>query len=218
MSPKMVYSSETARHVYTHAEILECDYPELWDKAQELVVRLTALQEKIIPTLPMLHQQLPTNIQGLQTPEAQMNLQTYILARSLYAFAEKVFTLLDKQCTELAKALNANDNYAEEDALAKVERTLEILANAPLEEISSDSVTGLLRLINVTYEFEYRLDFSVFHMEKADWTFHDIMGTIAIASIGLCYEDLLQDAINSALPTCVSVGKLLDDDTMRRVY
>lgn len=216
MSPKMVYTRATARSVYTHAEILEDDYPELWDKAQELVVRLTALQEKIIPTLPKLHQQLPTNIQELPTPEAQINLQTYILARSLYAFAGKVFTLLDEQCTELAQALNEKDSDAEKDALAKVKRTLEILANAPLEEIVSDSVTGLLRLSSVTYKFERRMDFTVFHMEKADWTFHDIMGTIA--SSGLCREDLLQDAINCALPTCVSVGKLLDDDTMRRVY
>ena len=216
MTPKMVYNRETARHVYTHAEILECDYPELWDKAQELVVRLTALQEKIIPTLPKLHQQLPTNIQELQTPEAQINLQTYILARSLYSFAERVFKLLDEQCTELAKALNTHDRYAEDDALAEVKRTLEILANATLKDIVSNPQTGLQRLSSVTCEFEHRLDFSVFHMEKADWTFHDIMGTIA--SLGLCYKDLLQDAINCALPTCVSVGKLLDDDTIRRVY
>ncbi len=216
MTPKMVYNRETARHVYTHAEILECDYPELWDKAQELVVRLTALQKKLIPTMPKLHQLLPTNIQELQTPEAQINLQTYILARSLYSFAGKVFTLLDKQCTELAKALNTHDRYAEDDALAKVKRTLEILANAPLEDITSNPQTGLQRLSDVTYEFEHRLDFPVFHMEKADWTFHDIMGTIANSR--LCREDLLQDAINCALPTCVSVGKLLDDDTMRRVY
>ena len=215
MSPKMVYSSAT-RPVYTHAEILECDYPELWDKAQELVVRLTTLQENIIPTLPKLHQLLPTKIQQLQTSEAQINLQTYILARSLYAFGEKVFTLLDKQCTELAKALNTSDRYAEDDALAEVKRTLEILANAPFEDIASNPQTGLQRLSSVTCEFEHRLDFSVFHMEKADWTFHDIMGTIA--NLGLCYEDLLQDTINCALPTCVSVGKLLDDDTMQRVY
>jgi hypothetical protein len=97
-----------------------------------------------------------------------------------------------------------------------VERTLEILANAPLENIASDSVTGLLRLSSVTYEFEYRLYFPVFHMEKADWTFHDIMGTIA--SLGLCYEDLLRAAINDTPPTHTSVGKLLDDDTMQRVY
>lgn len=215
MSPKMVYSSAT-RPVYTHAEIFECDYPELWDKAQEFVVRLTTLQEKIIPTLPKLHQQLPTNIQELQTPEAQINLQTYILAHSLYAFAEKVFTLLDKQCTELAKVLNEKDYYTEKDVLTKLERTLEILAKAPLKDIASNPQTGLQRLSDVTYEFERRMDFPVFHMEKGDWTFHDIMGTNA--NSGLCREDLLQDAINCALPTCVSVGKLLDDDTMRRVY
>ena len=216
MTPIMVYTRATAHLVYTHAEILEDYYDELWDKAQELVVRLTALQEKIIPILPKLHQQLPTNIQELQTPEAQINLQTYILARSLYAFGKRVFKLLDEQCTELAKALNEKDSDAEKDALAKLERTFEILANAPLEDMSSDSVTGLLRLSSVTYKFERRMDFPVFHMEKADWTFHDIMGVIA--HYGLCYEDLLQDAINCALPTCVSVGKLLDDDTMQRVY
>lgn len=211
MLPKMVYTRATARPVYTHAEILECDYPELWDKAQELVVRLTALQEKIIPTLPKLHQQLPTNIQQLQTPEAQINLQSYIIARSLYSFAERVFKLLDEQCTELAKALNTHDKYAEDDALAEVKRTLEILANAPLEEIVSDSVTGLLRLSSVIDRFKYTLVVSV-----GKWEFHDIMGVIA--HYGLCREDLLQDTINCALPTCVSVGTLLDDDTMRRVY
>ena len=211
MSPKMVYTRATARPVYTHAEILEYDYPELWDKAQELVVRLTALQEKIIPTLSKLHQLLPTNIQQLQTPEAQINLQTYILARSLYSFAGKVFKLLDEQCTELAKALNTHDRYAEDDALAEVKRTLEILANAPLEEIASDSVTGLLRLSSVIDRFKYTLGVSV-----GKWEFHDIMGIIA--HYGLCREDLLQDTINCALPNCVSVGKLLDDDTMQRVY
>lgn len=211
MLPKMVYTRATARPVYTHAEILECDYPELWDKAQELVVRLTTLQENIIPILPKLHQLLSTNIQQLQTPEAQINLQSYILARSLYSFAERVFKLLDEQCTELAKALNTHDRYAEDDALAEVKRTLEILANAPLEEIVFDSVTGLLRLSSVIDRFKYTLGVSV-----GKWEFHDIMG--GIAHYGLCREDLLQEATNDALPIQVSVGKLLDDDTMQRVY
>jgi hypothetical protein len=130
---------------------------------------------------------------------------------NLSSFEERVFKLLDEQCTELAKALNTHDRYAEDDALAEVKRTLEILANAPLEEIVSDSVTGLLRLSSVIDRFKYTLGVSV-----GKWGFHDIMGVIA--HYGLCREDLLQDAINCALPTCVSVGKLLDDDTMRRVY
>lgn len=197
---------------YTLAEIIDCDYPEQWSKAQTLSNRLAALQERINSTSSILHQQLPADIKQLQKVDAQMSLQNYILARSLYSFAEKVFMLLDMQCTELAKTINNNDRDAEEDALAKLERTLEILANAPLEDIASDSLTGLLRLNRVTYEFEHRLDFPV----VGNWTFHDIMGTVA--NSGLCHEDLLQDAINCALPTCVSVGTLLDDDTMRRVY
>jgi hypothetical protein len=130
---------------------------------------------------------------------------------NLSSFEERVFKLLDEQCTELAKALNTHDRYAEDDALAEVKRTLEILANAPLEEITSDSVTGLLRLSSVIDRFKYTLGVS-----GGKWEFHDIMGVIA--HYGLCREDLLQDTINCALPTCVSVGKLLDDDKMRRVY
>ena len=120
--------------------------------------------------------------------------------------------LLNEQCTELAKALNDNDRDAEEDAIAKLERTLEILANAPLEDIASDSLTGLLRLNRVTYEFEYRLYFPV----VGNWSFHDIMGTVA--NSGLCHEDILRAAINDTPPTHTSVGKLLDDDVMQRVY
>lgn len=196
---------------YTLAEIIDCDYPEQWSKAQALSNRLAALQERINSTSSILHQQLPADIKQLQKVDAQMSLQNYILARSLYSFAEKVFMLLNEQCTELAKALNDNDRYAEEDALAKLERTLEILANAPLEDIASDSVTGLLRLSSVIDRFKYTLGVSV-----GKWEFHDIM--VVIAHYGLCREDLLQVAINCALPTCVSVGKLLDDDTMQRVY
>ena len=196
---------------YTLAEIIDCDYPEQWSKAQALSNRLAALQERINSTSSILHQQLPADIKQLQKVDAQMSLQNYILARSLYSFAEKVFMLLNEQCTELAKALNDKDRYAEEDALAEVERTLEILANAPLEDIASDSLTGLLRLSSVIDRFKYTLGVSV-----GKWEFHDIMG--GIAHYGLCREDLLQVAINCALPTCVSVGKLLDDDTMQRVY
>lgn len=200
--------------VYTHAEIIDCDYPEQWSKAQALARRLAELQEKVLPALPGLHQQLPADVKQLQDSDAQMALQTYILARSVYAFAHKVFRVLDEQCTALAKALNACDIDAEEDALKLLERTLEILDNAPLDAIASDPINGLLRLSYVTHnhDFTYRLDFPV----MGNWSFHDIMGSIAHS--GLFHKDLLQDAINDALPTLVSVGKLLDDDTMQRVY
>ena len=210
----MLKLSQIKKPVYTHAEIIGDGYPEQWSKAQAFASHLAALQEKVLPTLPSLHQQLPADVKQLQDSDAQMALQTYILARSVYAFAHKVYALLEEQCTALAKALNACDIDAEEDALKLLERTLEILDNAPLDAIASDPINGLLRLSYVTHnhDFTYRLDFPV----MGNWSFHDIMGSIA--HTGLFHKDLLQDAINDALPTLVSVGKLLDDDTMQRVY
>jgi hypothetical protein len=210
----MLKLSQIKKPVYTHAEIIGNGYPEQWSKAQAVVSRLAALQEKLLPTLPCLHRSLPADYIQLQEFDAQMALQSYILARSVYAFAHKVYALLEEQCTALAKALNACDIEAEEDALKLLERTLEILDNAPLDAIASDPINGLLRLSYVTHnhDFTYRLDFPV----MGNWSFHDIMGSIA--HTGLFHKDLLQDAINDAPPTQISVGKLLDDDTMQRVY
>jgi hypothetical protein len=210
----MLKLSQIKKPVYTHAEIIGNGYPEQWSKAQAVVSRLAALQEKLLPTLPCLHRSLPADYIQLQEFDAQMALQTYILARSLHAFAKRVYALLEEQCTALAKALNACDIDAEEDALRLLERTFEILDNAPLDAIASDPINGLLRLSYVTnnHDFTYRLDFPV----MGNWSFHDIMGSIAHS--GLFHKDLLQDAINDAPPTQISVGKLLDDDTMQRVY
>ena len=214
----MLKLSQIKKPVYTHAEIIGNGYPEQWSKAQAVVSRLAALQEKVLPTLPSQHHSLSVDDIQLQEFDAQMALQSYILARSLYAFASEVYALLEEQCTALAKATNANDRDAEEDALKLLERTLEILDNAPLDAIASDPINGLLRLSYVTHnhDFTYRLDFTIFRSERGSWSFHDIMGSIA--HTGLFHKDLLQDAINDALPTLVSVGKLLDDDTMQRVY
>ena len=213
MTSKMVYTREITCSCKEQVQKI-CDYPEQWSKAQAVVSRLAALQEKLLSTLPSLHHSLPADKTQLQHVDAQIALQSYILARSLYAFASEVYALLEEQCTALAKATNANDRDAEEDALKLLERTLEILDNAPLDAIASDPINGLLRLSYVTHnhDFTYRLDFPV----MGNWSFHDIMGSIA--HTGLFHKDLLQDAINDAPPTQISVGKLLDDDTMQRVY
>ena len=210
----MLKLSQIKKPVYTHAEIIGDGYPEQWSKAQAFASHLAALQERLLSTLPSLHHSLPADKTQLQHVDAQIALQSYILARSLYAFASEVYALLEEQCTALAKALNVCDIEAEEDALKLLERTLEILDNAPLDAIASDPINGLLRLSYVTHnhDFTYRLDFPV----MGNWSFHDIMGSIA--HTGLFHKDLLQDAINDAPPTQISVGKLLDDDTMRRVY
>ena len=204
------------RPSYTLGEIFEDENPELWDKVQALSKRLANLQEMVIPVLPLRQQQLPKDAGMLNEVDAQIALQSYILARSLYAFADESNKLLDSQCTSYAKALNAHDIYDEEDALADLKKTIDVLDEVPLEALLDDCVSGLHRLSAVTYKFKGRMDFGVFNSENGSWSFHDIMGTII--NQGLRDANMLHDAINDIPPTSVSVTELLDDDEMRRVY
>mgnify|MGYP003532862610 CR=1 FL=1 len=112
--------------------------------------------------------------------------------------------------------ISEEDTYDEEDALADLKKTIDVLDAAPLESLLDDRVSGLHRLSAVTYKFKSRMDFGVFNAKKSPWSFHDIMGTIV--NQGLCDANMLHNAINDIPPTSVSVTELLDDDEMRRVY
>ena len=201
---------------YMLREIFEDGNPELWNKVQALSKRLADLQEMVIPVMPLLQQQLPKDAGLLNEVDAQIAFQSYVLVRSLYAFADESNKLLDSQCTSYAKALNAHDTYDEEDALADLKKTIDVLDAAPLESLLDDRVSGLHRLSAVTYKFKSRMDFDVFKSENGSWSFHDIMG--AIISQGLSDARMLQDAINDIPPTSVSVMELLDNDTSYRIY
>jgi hypothetical protein len=210
----MLKLTKNYRPSYTLREIFEDENPELWDKVQALSKRLADLQEMVIPVLPLRQQQLPKDAGLLNEADAQIAFQSYILARSLYAFADKSNKLLGSQCASYAKALNAHDTYDEEDALADLKKTIDVLDEVPLEALLDDRVSGLHRLSAVTYKFKSRMDFGVFNV--GSWMFSDIMGTII--NQGLSDANMLHDAINDIPPTSVSVTELLDDDVMRRVY
>ena len=199
---------------YTLGEIFEDENPELWDKVQALSKRLAGLQEMVIQVLPLRQQQLPKDAGLLNEVDAQIAFQSYILARSLYAFADESNKLLDSQCISYAKALNAHDTYDEEDALADLKKTIDVLDAAPLDSLLDDRVSGLHRLSAVTYKFKSRMDFCIFNV--GSWMFSDLMGSIIC--YGLCNANMLHDAINDIPPTSVSVTELLDDDVMQRVY
>ena len=50
----------------------------------------------------------------------------------------------------------------------------------------------------------------------AHWTFRDITGTIVRK--GLSHEQLLTDCINAPLPNHSTIGKVVDDETLLRIY
>ena len=210
------------RQPHTMREFLEYNYPELLEAAESGCTLLTKLQSALIDLLPSSQKLLPCNIEQLAGAEAQANLMTYIYYYSLFAFADKAYTILNAQCTALAKALDANDAEDEEKGVENLKKTLEALCYVPFDTLLNHSAAGLLRLDIFKEHLQHRLDFPVIPVYDENgkrigaWTFRDITGTIV--KNGLSYEQLLNDCINAPLPDNTTIGKVVDDETMLRIY
>lgn len=207
---------------HTMREFLECNYPELLEAAESRCTILTDLQNALIGLLPSSQKLLPCNIEQLAGAEAQANLMTYIYYYSLFAFADKAYTILNAQCTALAKALDANDAEDEKNVAENLEKTLDALDYVPFDALLNHSATGLLRLDIFKEHLQYRLDFPVIPVYDENgkhigtWTFRDITGTMV--KNGLSYEQLLTDSIKAPLPDSTTIGKVVDDETLLRIY
>jgi hypothetical protein len=125
---------------------LELDYPELLEAAESACAMLSGLQNELVGLLPLSKKQLPRDIKQLTDVAAQANLMVYIYHRSLFAFADKVYTTLNTQCTALAKALNFDLEDEVEEAADKLQKTLEALSKIPFDNLLDHAATGLLRL------------------------------------------------------------------------
>jgi hypothetical protein len=183
---------------------------------------LTELQSALIDLLPSSQKLLPCNIEQLANAEAQASLMVYIYHYSLFTFADKAYSILNAKCTALAKALDANDAEDEEKGVENLEKTLEALCYVPFDTLLNHSAAGLLRLDIFKEHLQHRLDFNVIPVLKANgelrgnWSFRDITGTIARR--GLSDEQLLINFINAPSPCCHTIGKVVDDETLLRIY
>ena len=215
----IVYSK--TRHRYTLRELLECEYPELLEAAENGCAELTGLQNAIVELLPLSKRLLPGDIKQLANVEAQANLMAYIYHHSLFAFADKVYTILNAQCTALAEALNSNLKADEEVAVENLEKTLRSLGNIPFDKLLDNSAVCLLRLEVFKDYLQERLDFIVIpifdHTGKihAHWSYRDITGPIAMNGLD---ERLLKDFINAPFSGAPTIGKVVDDETLQRIY
>ena len=194
---------------YTKSELFEEQFPELLNKSFEIVLRLKDIQQKIVEMLPQLKRQLPSN-EELQSTEGKLNLLTYILVRSLYGFANKIWITIDKQCDDLAMKISKKELNGHSDTV-DLEKLVKDVEYFPLEEFLNDHVSGLLRFSNIFYCSQCIRDFDAI----MGWTFRDIMGNISAYGIT---QQLLDIAIGDSIPTASSISKLLDDDRMMRVY
>ena len=207
---------------YTMREFLECNYPELLETAESGCAVLTELQNALIELLPQSQKLLPREIKQLADIEAQANFMAFIYHHSLFAFADKAYTMLNTQCTALAKALDSNLKDEEKEAADKLQKTLKALSNIPFENLLEHSAVGMLRLEIFKDYLQERLDFLVIPVLDAtgkqigNWSFSDITGTIV--KNGLSHRELLTDCIGSPLPSCHTIGKVVDDEAMLRIY
>jgi hypothetical protein len=203
-------------------EFLECHYPELLETAESGCAVLTGLQNALVELLPQSQKLLPREIKQLANIEAQANFMTYIYHYSLFAFAGRVYTIINAQCTALAEALNANDDEKEKEIVENLENTLEALGYVPFDTLLNHSAAGLLRLDIFKEHLQHRLDFPVIPVYDENgkyigtWTFRDITGTMV--RNGLSYEQLLTDCIAAPLPNRPTIGKVVDDETLLRIY
>lgn len=206
---------------YTLRGFLELDYPELLEAAESVCAVLSGLQDAIVELLPLSQKLLPRDIKQLANVEAQANLMAYIYHHSLFAFADKVYTILNAQCTALAEALNSNLKADEEVTVENLEKTLEALSRIPFNNLLDHAATGLDSLDILKDYLQERLDFNVIPVFDATgklrghWSFRDVTGSIAINGLD---ERLLKDFINAPFPGAPTIGKVVDDETLQRIY
>lgn len=200
---------------YTYRQVMETDYQSLWEGAQKSVNHLTQVQARIIEVLPKYKSLLPNEFIELKGEKEQTNLLNYIRLCSIYTFAGEAFQTIDKLFRDLVDSKGKHD----QEGIEELNQKIVVLCNTSLDDFITDDITGFQRLCAKWQEFRDKsiiLDWIVFKLENANWSFGDIVGTIN--NQGMCDEGLWHDAIQNKDPKAVSIGTLLDSDEMIRIY
>ena len=196
---------------YTLKDIMENEHSELWNQAVTCVKVLSEVQKHIGDLLPDCRKQLPAHFADLQDEKAQSVLMKHIRFRSLYAFSECIFKMIEKECKDLAECSSCSGSE-KADAAAVLQTTLTKVSEIPFDSLMNDTVTGLLMINEIKDRLHEGLDFIVY----SNWSFRDIVGTID--NHGLIDESLWVSVVESQDPICSNLKELLDDDKMVRIY
>jgi len=208
-----------ARRPYTPREIVEDEYPEMFETGKGCLCELEKLQEKVVELLPSYKKQVADSQNNRGTKEAQAHLLNYLKLRSLYSFACKIAEQVNLRCRKLA--VRDEDQEDKEIALAKL---YEAFGKVDFDDIVQDDKEGSRKLEqavesfgDITY-FESFGDITYFNVMDC-WSFHDIVGTLNDEETSL--DDLWRSAIESLDPTKPNIGGLMEseeDNRMVRVY
>ena len=199
-----------ARRPSTPREIVEDEYPEMFETGTGCLCELEKLQEKVVELLPSYKKQVADSQNNRGTKEAQAHLLNYLKLRSFYSFACKIAEQVNLRCRELA--VRDEDQEDKEIALTKF---YEAFGKVDFDDIVQDDKEGFRKLEQAVDSFGKRTDFTV--MDR--WSFLDIVGTL---NNGESYLDVLwSSAIESLDPTKPNIGGLMEseeDNRIVRVY
>jgi hypothetical protein len=216
MTPKLIISPEEP---YTRREIMEEEQSELWKRATECVKKLSEVQKRVVELLPECRKQLPTQYADLQDKKALSVLLNHIHLRSLYAFSNSIYRLLDNQCKDLANCIAQRGERQAEEEYEALETTLDTLSKISFDSLIKDtSITGLENINKIKKEDLHGGE--VFYVySNGNWEFHDTLNTVRdIVNKGIVSEQLWSDAIKSQDPASSDIKELLDDNETLRIY
>lgn len=186
----------SANPAYTIAEIMDMDYPELWAKVLRYEDRLSHLQRSAIDAMPFSKTHLADNVECLQR---------YLQEKSAYLFAMNIWQTLYDLCNKLTDF--PEGSLDARDLKEQLETYLLKLDDIDLEGLCP----GVHADLNTFYIAISYVATDILEV-VSDWSLRDILEPR--------YEQpgLLEDAQNDVAPESLSVGRIENDDTLKRIY
>lgn len=185
----------------TLQEYLEYEYEEVLEQLQDANEELINLQEKAIQYATKCKAALPADKGGIDA-NVEKNIMNYLYALSLFAFASRVWSLIDEALKKMDDALQKN-KYVEERT-EDLQALLEKVCNVPFDKLVDFNNCSMFCLESVMDSFPHRIDPWVCkaYNANATWSFRDITGTLKNSGLT---NDLITCACNAPVPTKVTI-------------
>lgn len=209
---------------YTYKEIVEIDYPEIWDLAQSCTQMLHGWQEMLVEPMKVFHEHLPADVESRTSKNAQITFLNYLKMRSLFGLAYEIWEQVNHWCHALGVSGNVRDNEGVEKARVALADLFEAFAKVDVIDIAQDNIEGFQKLERAVDAFGTFHDFLVMPIYHNDvrwgiWDFRDITGNIA--SHGLQDDALWKSALHDIVPATPNIGGLMEseeDNKLVRMY
>lgn len=132
------------RRPYTYKEIVEIDYPEIWDLAQSCLQITKAWQEMTVDLMPLF--------------KKRSTLLNYLKVRSLYSFASYIAEQVNHLCHQLAFCANEQDQEGVDHAKIALVDLFDAFGKLDAFDIALDNIDGFLKLEQDVEGFGERTD------------------------------------------------------------